>query len=904
MRRAPVVKDFIGKPAPPGYVAGIGRGATGFTTRSDIGPARDIKSMPHPSTSGTQSNQQIKPRSQQQNDADEDEDEYLNESNYDEFTGYGGSLVSKDPYEEDDEEADKIYEQVDKHMDERGKALREARTRQQIETYREKRPKIQQQFSDLKSGLKQMTEEDWMKIPEVGDARNRKQRVARQEKYTPVPDSLLAHQAKLASGGDKLVYIDPKAVTDNASDDDEADDNDPKGVQANSLSLQTITSDNDRQTLNIGEMSDFRSSYMSMKLSRTSANSNISQNEGAMQPNSIAQNPQDYLTNLQSTIPNQITDEATLAEYRKQFSALRKSNPTFENAWIASVRLEEAAGKLKAARSLILAACEQCPKSADLWCEAVRLHPPDTARTLMINALKENPRSIKLWIKAADLEKSDEARRRVYAKAREILPKSVILWKKSVELERPEMARTILKEAVECCPEAVELWIALARLLPYEEAKRALVTASEKNPTDRSIWITAAKLEEAAGNKSIVSSIIKLSIEKLCEKGVEIKRDEWLREAVDAERAGFSTTCRAIIRRLIGWNMANKEPDEKLKIWMEDIRSFVAANSINCTRAVYSAIVQDRHFSKLEHVWISYIDFERKYQISNRDGELSLERPKTGAEIKVETSTVAGSGEDDIVCDLLKQAVQKDHCPKSERLWLALAKQRQRVSLDESRQILSDALDMNPDSERIVLAAVELECDTGNHKEARRILADACMSAKTAQLVMRAAKLEWSQRNLDEAVRMLQAGANEYRNEAEFYLALGQIEEERGSDELAKEHYANGLKFNPTSVQLWISLANLEERTGSVAKARSRLEMARLRNPKVARLWLESALLEKRALLSKARGAGSTSGGARFDVVQSILAKGIRECRDCADVEMLQAELNAISKRKLVQSAT
>jgi pre-mRNA-processing factor 6 len=27
-------------PPPPGYVAGLGRGATGFITRSDIGPAR------------------------------------------------------------------------------------------------------------------------------------------------------------------------------------------------------------------------------------------------------------------------------------------------------------------------------------------------------------------------------------------------------------------------------------------------------------------------------------------------------------------------------------------------------------------------------------------------------------------------------------------------------------------------------------------------------------------------------------------------------------------------------------------------------------------------------------------------------------------------------------------------
>ena len=34
-------KAFMGMAAPLGYVPGLGRGATGFTTRSDIGPARE-----------------------------------------------------------------------------------------------------------------------------------------------------------------------------------------------------------------------------------------------------------------------------------------------------------------------------------------------------------------------------------------------------------------------------------------------------------------------------------------------------------------------------------------------------------------------------------------------------------------------------------------------------------------------------------------------------------------------------------------------------------------------------------------------------------------------------------------------------------------------------------------------
>lgn len=852
-------RDFIGKPAPPGYVAGIGRGATGFTTRSDIGPAREAvaSSSGHDDAAGPSAKRLAAARRQANNDDDE-EDEYLNESNYDEFAGYGGSLFNKDPYEEDDEEADRIYEAIDKHLDERGKALREAKTRQELEAYRQKRPKIQQQFIDLKASLKQVSEEEWMNIPDVGDARNRKQRVARQDKFTPVPDSLLAHQARLATGGEKLVYIDPKAVDmdDGDNEDENENDNAQQNDKSSMIDKKMLGPPDGGQTLNIGEMSEFRSSYMSMKLSRVS-NANADNSQAAS-----TTNPQDYLTNLQSMVPNQITDTATLNEYRKQFASLRASNPTFQNAWIASVRLEEAAGKLKAARLLILEACEKCPKSADLWLEAIRLHPHDISKALMVKALKEIPRSVKLWIKAADLETDDEARRRVYAKAREIVPKSVLLWKKSVELEPPDRARAILKEAVECCPDAVELWLALARLQPYEEAKQVLVKASEKNPTDRSIWITAAKLQEQVGNNGLVGSLIKRSIEELTEKGVDINRDEWLKEAVDADRANFKVTCREIIKRVIGCKISE---ENKLKVWLGDVKIFIADGSIDCARAVFSTMVEDTKFGRTESVWFDYANFERQY----------------------------GKNTESLTA-VLKQAVDIRHCPTSEALWLMLANEK-RHNLEECRQILSDALDANPDSEKIVIAAVELECENGNHQEARRILADACKSAKTAQLVMKSAKLEWSLGNLDEAIRLLKGGVDEYKNYPEFYLSLGQIAGQKGDNEQAKSWYSNGLKFNPTSVSLWISMAHLEERTGFIARARSRLEMARLRNPKVALLWYESAQLELRAFMNKNKG-GQQRG--RPDIVTTILAKAIKECKDSPDVEKLYEMQADINKRK------
>lgn len=151
----------------------------------------------------------------------------MNDSNYDEFSGYGGSLFSKDPYDKDDAEADAIYEAIDKRMDEKRKEYREKRLREELEKYRQERPKIQQQFSDLKrdliqvpktiqwrfctlrTGLSsfQVSEDEWRHIPEVGDARNKDQRNPRREKFTPLPDSVLSRNL----GGDATTSIDPSS---------------------------------------------------------------------------------------------------------------------------------------------------------------------------------------------------------------------------------------------------------------------------------------------------------------------------------------------------------------------------------------------------------------------------------------------------------------------------------------------------------------------------------------------------------------------------------------------------------------------------------------------------------------------------------------------------------------------
>ena len=71
-------------------------------------------------------------------------------------------------YDEEDAEADEIYEKVDEKMDERRREYREAKEQEMLQKYRDERPKIQEQFSDLKRELVHVTEDEWANIPEPG----------------------------------------------------------------------------------------------------------------------------------------------------------------------------------------------------------------------------------------------------------------------------------------------------------------------------------------------------------------------------------------------------------------------------------------------------------------------------------------------------------------------------------------------------------------------------------------------------------------------------------------------------------------------------------------------------------------------------------------------------------------
>jgi pre-mRNA-processing factor 6 len=163
---------FLSMPAPASYVAGLGRGASGFTTRSDIGPARE----------GPSEEAIAEARAKRGEDTEVDPEQFQDPDN--EVGLFAGTV-----YEQDDEEADRIYETVDENMDARRRARREAREAAENARFRAENPKLQQQFADLKRGLAHVSDAEWEGIPEVGNLTRRKRR--REERSYVVPDSVL-----------------------------------------------------------------------------------------------------------------------------------------------------------------------------------------------------------------------------------------------------------------------------------------------------------------------------------------------------------------------------------------------------------------------------------------------------------------------------------------------------------------------------------------------------------------------------------------------------------------------------------------------------------------------------------------------------------------------------------------
>ncbi|KAJ1980509.1 U4/U6 x U5 tri-snRNP complex subunit Prp1 [Dimargaris xerosporica] len=842
----PATKDFLGKPAPPNYVAGLGRGASGFTTRSDIGPAREAPGADDAGARGGPRN--ARPKRGDAEAGGTAEEMYQDPDNE---TGLFATL----PYDHEDAEADRVYAAIDAKMDERRKSRREAREREELQELQAKRPRIQDQFSDVKRQLASMSAEDWESVPEVGDLVGKHRSKGRLRKldndpasmrYTPVPDTALLRSQQL---GGVLTAVDPMA--------DGLASTLPPGATDGLATPQngTLSTASSSDRVDLVEMGRVRKQMLGYQLDKFSDSAS----------GSSTVDPRGYLTGLDSMVIQSESEIADIKRARTLLHAVTSTNPKHAPGWIAAARLEEVAGKLSQARATIARGCEECAQSEDIWLEAARLNPEARAKQVLAQAVTQLPQSVKIWLQAMKLESDPKLKKRLVRKALELIPNSIVLWKTAVSLEEdPTNARILLSRAVELVPLAVELWLALARLEDYDNARKVINRARKAVPTSHEIWLAAARLEEQqSGHEEMVDTVIGRAVHFFSEKGDIMSRDHWLKEAEQCEKDGFPLTCQAIVRATIGLDV---DPEDQEATWLDDAEQCISRGYIQTARVIYSHAIQV--FPNHQDMWLQAAFLEKHHGTAE-----SLDA-------------------------LLKRAVK--YCPQEEIFWLMGAKEKWLAGdVDAAREILGLAFDANPDSEQIWLAAIKLEMENRFFDNARVLLTKAREQANTPKIWMKSAMLERITQQDDAALQLLQTATAQFADYAKLWMIQGQIYEQQHHTANARTSYRHGTTHCPTSMPLWILAARLEEQAANLPiRARALLERARLLNPKTPELWIEAIRLEVRQEQRQhgaTASASSTNGGVPGAAAsQLLLAKALQECPQSG---LLWAESLALAPR-------
>ncbi|KAL9047015.1 MAG: hypothetical protein Q9214_000301 [Letrouitia sp. 1 TL-2023] len=780
-------KDFLKQPAPENYVAGLGRGATGFTTRSDLGPARE-------GPSDDQIKEALAKRAQQlgaapptaygateRREEDNDDDDRFQDPEND------VGLFANGIFDREDDEADRIYQDVDERMGRRRKLQRQARELQERKDYEDNNPKISQQFADLKRSLESVKDEDWASIPEVGDltGKNRRAKQNNRQRFYAVPDSVIA------------------GARDSTQFDTSVNDD---GTQTNGAGSDSM----DGTMTNFANIGAARDKVLKVRLDQAALGSGTDSVSGS----ATNIDPKGYLTSLsKSEIKAGAVEVGDLRRVRSLLESVIKTNPKHAPGWIAASRLELVAGKEQAARNIIARGCQTTPDSEDVWIENIKISENHNAKIIAANAITRIPHSTRLWMLAADLETEPNSKKRVLRRAIDVLPKSTQIWKELVNLsDDPSDARLLLAKAVDEIPLATELWLALARLETPDNAQKVLNKARLTIPTSFEVWIAAARLAEQTGNGK-PGPVMGRAVQKLARENVMLKREEWIAEAEKCESEDALLTCEAIIHQTLGYGLG--EDDDRNDLWIEDAKGSIGRGMYSTARAIIQHVLQV--FPLSTNGWREAVDLEKTH----------------GTKQKLE--------------ELLKKAVEA--VPTAEDLWLMLARERRESGdLEASRVTFATAFSNNPSSENIYLSAIKFEAEFGSIDIGRKYLRTAREKSGTDRVWWKSVAFEREQNDDQAALDLVIQGLEKFPNADKLWMQKGQIYEAEGKVPQARETYSTGAKACPQSVPLWLLLSRLEEqKAGTLVKARSVLDRARLTNPQNDVLALEAVRLERRA---------------------------------------------------------
>ncbi|KAJ0052254.1 hypothetical protein Pint_02218 [Pistacia integerrima] len=782
--------DFLNSKPPPNYVAGLGRGATGFTTRSDIGPARAAPDLPDRSATTR------------------DDKGYDENQKFDEFEGNDVGLFANSEYDEDDKEADAVWEAIDR---------REARLKQEIEKYRASNPKITEQFADLKRKLYSLSADEWDSIPEIGDysLRNKKKRF---ESFVPVPDTLLetpvTDLTAVGEGRGTVLSLKLDRLSDSVSGLTVVD---PKGYLTDLKSMK-ITSD--------AEISDIKKARLLLK--------SVIQTNPKHPPGWIA--------------------AARLEEVAGKIAAARQliqrgceECPKNEDVWLEACRLANP----EEAKAVIAQGVKMIPNSVKLWLQAAKLEHDDVNKSRVLRKGLENiPDSVRLWKAVVELANEEDARLLLH-RAVECCPLHVELWLALARLETYINAKKVLNRAREKLPKEPAIWITAAKLEEangntnmvgklIERGVRAL--QREGFVIDRESWMKEAEAAERAGSVVTCQAIIKNTIGIGVEE--EDRKRTWVADAEECKKRGSIETARAIYAHALTVFLTKKS------IWLKAAQ----LEKSHGTRESLDALLRKAvtYCPQAEVLWL----------MGAKEKWLAGDVPAARAILQEAYAAIPNSEEIWLAAFKLEF---ENHEPERARMLLAKARdmggtervwmksaivERELGNNTEERRLLNEGLKQFPSFFKLWLMMVRAESRHGNKREADILMAKALQEcpnsgilwAASIEMVSRpqrktkstdalkkcdhdphviaaVAKLFWHDRKVDKARNWLNRAVTLAPDIGDFWALYYKFELQHGTEDTQKDVLKRCIAAEPKHGEKWQAISKAVENSHQPTEA-------------------------------------------------------------------------------------
>ena len=393
---------FLDQKPPKGYIAGIGRGATGFSIRGD------------------KTQHKVPARLQDRNNKsskDEKKSQFLNAT------------------EKEEEEASRIFAMID--------SKRNGNKQNKVANTFQDRLNKNYQFQDLKRNLGSISDDQWLHIPEANDftRRNKRNRLEEQlnRKSYAVPDSLISQNVnitKLTEEREKL--LEQTLDTNNKNMNIGRKAKNFNESQSYLNQLESINMDaNQIQTDDIQKMRLVFQSYRKTDPKKSESWIASARLEEKCKRIDLAKKlitegcqycPHDEDIWLENIRLNHLDNH----KCKVIITNAIKFNYTSVKLWLKAVDLEnERINKYRIVRK----ALEEIPKIEQLWDLAIE-YEQDTVEkiTIIQKALEFIPRSSQLWTKLVRMQNYDDAKKSLN-KARRAIPNDINVWLLAMELE-------------------------------------------------------------------------------------------------------------------------------------------------------------------------------------------------------------------------------------------------------------------------------------------------------------------------------------------------------------------------------------------------------------------------------------------------------------------------------------